>query len=86
MKQYIIAILAFCLVAIGEANAQRLINVKGKVMQIVEKRKDVPPLLAVSYSVLSAASKAASRSLFRPFDSPHSQNSGNSSFLQATLR
>ena len=40
MKQYIIAILSLCLVAIGEVNAQRLINVKGKVMQIVEKMVD----------------------------------------------
>ncbi|MBQ4519693.1 MAG: hypothetical protein II999_03675 [Bacteroidaceae bacterium] len=37
MKQYIIAILSLCLVAVSEADAQRLINVKGKVMQIVEK-------------------------------------------------
>lgn len=40
MKQYIIAILSLCLVAVSEADAQRLINVKGKVMQIVEKMVD----------------------------------------------
>lgn len=40
MKRYIIAIIALCLVAAGEADAQRLINVKGKVMQIVEKMVD----------------------------------------------
>lgn len=40
MKRLIIALVALCTVGVGDAAAQRLINVTGRVMQVVEKLVD----------------------------------------------